>query len=37
MGCNVSIEGMEYDEASTSLFDQAYLDVRSVNRLLACH
>jgi hypothetical protein len=38
MGCNVSMaEDMGYDEASVSLLDQAYLDVRSVNRLLACH
>jgi hypothetical protein len=39
MGYTVNTEGMGYDQATTSSFDQAYLEVslRHVNHLSMCH
>jgi hypothetical protein len=39
MGYNVNTEGMGFDEAATSSFDQAYLEVslRPINHLSQCH
>jgi hypothetical protein len=39
MGYNVNTEGMGYDQATTSSFDQAYLEVSlcHVNHLSTCH
>jgi hypothetical protein len=39
MGYSINMEGIRYDQATTSLFDQVYLEVSlcCVNHLSTCH